>query len=76
MRTEIENVWNIQVRNSMSIVIFLKLFFPLFLNQIKLIKGVFTMINIYVLWGANELIRFWGHVVKDERSQGSLYMQK
>ena len=30
---------------------------------------------MYVSWGANDLIRFWGHEVKGQRSWGSLYMQ-
>ena len=31
---------------------------------------------MYVSYRANELIRFWGHGVKGQRSQGSLCMQK
>ena len=31
---------------------------------------------MYVSNRANELIRFWGHKVEGQRSQGSLYMQK
>ena len=31
---------------------------------------------MYVSWKANELIRFWGHEVKGQRSQGLLCMQK
>ena len=31
---------------------------------------------MYVSCRANELIRFWGHEVKGQRSQGSLCMQK
>ena len=31
---------------------------------------------MYVTCRANELIRFWGHEVNGQRSQGSLCMQK
>ena len=41
----------------------------------RLMNACQTLV-VYVSCRANELIRFWGHEVKGQRSQGSLCMQK